>query len=194
MKQGKAIIFSAPSGSGKTTIVQHLLKSHQDLGFSVSATTRERRSHEVHEKDYYFLSQEEFRQKVSEEAFIEWEQVYEGICYGTLKSEIERIWAAGRNVIFDVDVVGGLSLKKYFKDQALAIFVKVPSLDELTQRLQNRNTETEESLAKRLDKATSEMAYEKDFDVTLVNARLDDTLQEAEALVEAFIHDKQAQV
>jgi guanylate kinase len=135
MKQGKAIIFSAPSGSGKTTIVRYLLSTHENLGFSISACTRQRRKqNEVDGKDYYFLTHEEFKQKIAEEAFIEWEQVYEGGYYGTLKSEIERIWGEGKHVLFDVDVKGGLSLKKYFKDQALAVFVKVPSVEELAKR------------------------------------------------------------
>ena len=192
MKQGKAIIFSAPSGSGKTTIVRYLLSTHQNLGFSISACTRQRRKqNEIHGKDYYFLSPEEFKQKIAEGAFVEWEQVYEDLYYGTLKSEIERIWGEGKHILFDVDVKGGLSLKRYFKDRALAVFVKVPSLEELTRRLQQRNTESEKSFEQRLAKAESEMAYEKEFDVTLVNANLDDALRKAEALIETFIQDKQ---
>jgi guanylate kinase len=190
MKQGKAIIFSAPSGSGKTTIVRYLLSTHEDLGFSISACTRQRRKqNEVDGKDYYFLTLEEFKQKIAEEAFVEWEQVYEGGYYGTLKSEITRIWGEGKHVLFDVDVKGGLSLKKYFKDQALAVFVKVPSVEELAKRLRYRNTETRESFDQRLAKAESEMAYEKEFDVTLINANLEDTLKKAELLIEAFIQN-----
>jgi len=192
MKQGKAIIFSAPSGSGKTTIVRHLLSTYQNLGFSISACTRQRRKqNEIHGKDYYFLTPEEFKQKIAEGVFVEWEQVYEDLYYGTLKSEIARIWGEGKHILFDVDVKGGLSLKRYFKDRALAVFVKVPSVEELAQRLRYRNTETKESFEQRLAKAESEMAYEKEFDVTLINANLDDTLKKAEALIEAFIQDKQ---
>ncbi len=191
MKQGKAIIFSAPSGSGKTTIVRYLLSTHENFGFSVSACTRERRKqNEVDGKDYYFLTINEFEQKIAEGAFIEWEQVYEGTYYGTLKSEIERIWNEGKHVLFDVDVKGGISLKNYFKDRALAVFVKVPSVEELEKRLRYRNTETRESFEQRLAKAESEMAYEKEFDVTLVNANLEDTLKKAETLIESFIQDK----
>src|SRR6187402_3699655 len=136
---GKAIIFSAPSGSGKTTIVKHLLASNPDLGFSISASTRDKRGRtESHGKDYYFLAPDEFKKKIDEDAFIEWEEVYEGNFYGTLKSEIERIWNEGKNVIFDVDVKGGLNLKKYFGDKALAIFVLVPSIETLEQRLRGR--------------------------------------------------------
>ena len=192
MKQGKAIIFSAPSGSGKTTIVRYLLSTHRNLGFSISACTRQRRKqNEIHGKDYYFLTPEEFKQKIAEGVFVEWEQVYEDLYYGTLKSEIARIWGEGKHILFDVDVKGGLSLKRYFKDRALAVFVKVPSVEELAQRLRYRNTETKESFEQRLAKAESEMAYEKEFDVTLVNANLDDALRKAEALIEAFIQDKQ---
>ena len=140
--EGKAIIFSAPSGSGKTTIVKHLLEKNSDLGFSISASTRDKRGRtEQHGKDYYFLTPEEFKKKIDNNDFIEWEEVYEGNFYGTLKSEIDRIWQSGKNVIFDVDVKGGLNLKKYFGTAALAIFVKVPSIDTLKERLHDRGTE-----------------------------------------------------
>jgi len=184
---GKAIIFSAPSGSGKTTLVKHLLQNNPDLGFSISASTRDRRGRsEQHGKDYYFLTPEEFKKKIDNDEFIEWEEVYEGNYYGTLKSEIERIWNEGKNVIFDVDVKGGLNLKKYFGDKALAIFVKVPSLEILEERLKNRGTESHASLSQRLFKAKFEMTFQDKFDVVLVNADLDKSLAEAQRLYDAF--------
>lgn len=184
---GKAIIFCAPSGSGKTTIVKHLLQNNPDLGFSISASTRDRRGRtEQNGKDYYFLSPEEFKSKIDNNEFIEWEEVYAGNFYGTLKSEIDRLWAEGKNVIFDVDVKGGLSLKKYFGDNALAIFVKVPSIEVLKERLKDRGTETEESLSRRLFKAKFEMSFQDQFDVVLVNENLDKSLKEAQALYDAF--------
>jgi len=184
---GKALIFSAPSGSGKTTIVRHLLASNPDLGFSISASTRDKRGRtESHGKDYYFLSPEEFKKKIDEDAFIEWEEVYEGNFYGTLKSEIDRIWNEGHNVIFDVDVQGGLNLKKYFGDRALAVFVKVPSVDVLKERLRDRGTESEESLSRRLFKANFEMSFANKFDVVLVNEELQRSLKEAQNLYEDF--------
>ena len=184
---GKALIFSAPSGSGKTTIVKHLLESNPSLGFSISASTRDRRGRtESHGKDYYFLSPEEFKHKIDADEFIEWEEVYAGNFYGTLKSEIDRIWAEGKDVIFDVDVKGGLNLKKYFGDKALAIFVKVPSIDVLKARLNDRGTETEESLSRRLFKANFEMSFQDQFDVVLVNEHLDTSLAEAQRLYDNF--------
>lgn len=184
---GKALIFSAPSGSGKTTIVKHLLQNNSDLGFSISASTRDKRGRtEQHGKDYYFLSPEEFKQKIDANEFIEWEEVYEGNFYGTLKSEIERLWSEGKNVIFDVDVKGGLSLKKYFGDKALAVFVKVPSIEVLKERLKDRGTESEESLSRRLFKAKFEMGFEDKFDVVLVNEDRERSLQEAQRLYNEF--------
>lgn len=184
---GKALIFSAPSGSGKTTIVKHLLQNNTDLGFSISASTRDKRGRtEQHGKDYYFLSPEEFRQKIDANEFIEWEEVYEGNFYGTLKSEIERLWSEGKNVIFDVDVKGGLSLKKYFGDKALAVFVKVPSIEVLKERLKDRGTESEESLSRRLFKAKFEMGFEDKFDVVLVNEDREKSLAEAQKLYDDF--------
>lgn len=184
---GKAIIFSAPSGSGKTTIVKHLLQKNSDLGFSISASTRDKRGRtEQNGKDYYFLSPDEFKKKIDNNQFVEWEEVYEGNFYGTLKSEIERVWAAGKNVIFDVDVKGGLNLKKYFGDKALAIFVKVPSLEVLKERLHDRGTETPESLSRRLFKAKFEMGFSDKFDVVLVNETLDNSLAEAQRLYDNF--------
>jgi len=187
-KNGKAIIFCAPSGAGKTTIVQYLLDNHPELGFSISACTRDKRGRtEVDGIDYYFLTVEEFKKRIDSEEFVEWEEVYEGNFYGTLKSEVQRIWDEGKAVIFDVDVKGGLKLKKYFGDDALAVFVKVPSLDVLEERLKKRNSESSSSLSQRLYKAKFEMTFEKEFDVTLVNEDLPTSLQKAEDLVSGFI-------
>ena len=184
---GKAIIFSAPSGSGKTTIVKHLLEKNSDLGFSISASTRDRRGRtETNGKDYYFLTPEDFKRKIDNNEFVEWEEVYEGNFYGTLKSEIDRVWQSGKNVIFDVDVKGGLNLKKYFGDRALAIFVKVPSIEVLKERLHDRGTETPESLSRRLFKAQFEMSFSDKFDVVLVNENLDKSLAEAQRLYDNF--------
>lgn len=191
MAGGKAIIFSAPSGSGKTTIVHHLLSKNPDLGFSISAATRDKRGRkEENGKDYYFLSPEEFKHKIDNDEFIEWEEVYAGNFYGTLKSEIERVWNNGKNVIFDVDVRGGLNLKKYFGDKALAIFVKVPSVEVLKQRLNDRGTESEESLSRRLFKANFEMTFQDKFDVVLVNEDLEHSLAEAQKLYDSFKNKK----
>ena len=187
MNQGKAIIFSAPSGSGKTTIVKRLVEINPDLEFSISACTRDRRGRqEQNGKDYYFLSPEEFKHKIDNQEFIEWQEVYAGNFYGTLKSEIERIWASGKHVIFDVDVKGGLNLKKYFGDRALAIFVKVPSMETLEQRLRSRDTESEDSLSRRLFKAKFEMTFEDQFDVTLLNQDLEESVREAQELYRSF--------
>lgn len=184
---GKALIFSAPSGSGKTTIVKHLLSTNPDLGFSISASTRDKRGRtEQNGKDYYFLSPEDFKQKIDRDEFIEWEEVYAGNFYGTLKSEIDRIWSEGRNVIFDVDVKGGLNLKKYFGDKALAIFVKVPSIEVLEARLNDRGTESPQSLSQRLFKAKFEMGFQNKFDVVLVNENLETSLKEAQRLYDEF--------
>jgi guanylate kinase len=184
---GKAIIFSAPSGSGKTTIVKHLLNTNPDLGFSISASTRDKRGRtEEHGKDYYFLSPVEFKQKIDNDEFVEWEEVYEGNFYGTLKSEVQRIWDSGKNVIFDVDVKGGMALKKYFGDKGLSIFVKVPSLDVLKERLHDRGTETPESLSRRLFKAQFETTFQDHFDYVLVNEELNHSLAEAQRLYDDF--------
>jgi guanylate kinase len=188
---GKAIIFCAPSGSGKTTIVKHLLKNNADLGFSISASTRDRRGRtEQDGKDYHFLTPDDFKEKIVHNEFIEWEEVYEGNYYGTLKSEIERIWEEGKNVIFDVDVKGGLNLKKYFQEKALAIFVKVPSMEILEQRLHGRGTESAESLSRRLFKAKFEMTFQDEFDVVLVNEDLNKSLAEAQRLYDEFKKNK----
>ena len=184
---GKAIIFSAPSGSGKTTIVRHLLNNNSDLGFSISASTRDKRGRtEADGKDYYFLSPEAFKKKIDNDEFIEWEEVYEGNFYGTLKSEIQRIWDQGKNVIFDVDVKGGLNLKKYFGDKSLAIFVKVPTLYILKERLNDRGTDSDESISRRLFKANFEMSFQDQFDKVLVNENLETSLAEAQRLYDEF--------
>jgi guanylate kinase len=185
---GKAIIFSAPSGSGKTSLVKHLMQQVPDLGFSISACTRDKRGrHEVHGRDYYFLSIDEFKEKIDQDAFVEWEEVYAGNFYGTLKEEVHRIWKEGKAVIFDVDVKGGLALKKYFGEQALAIFVKVPSLEVLESRLNDRGTETEESLSRRIYKAKFEMTFESQFDVTVLNDDFGKSSAETVALVTEFL-------
>lgn len=186
--EGKLIIFSAPSGSGKTTIVRHLLAKYNNLGFSISACTRDRRGrNEVQGKDYYFLTPEEFKKSIDNNEFVEWEEVYPGGYYGTLKSEIERLWAEGKHVLFDVDVKGGLKLKEYFKERALAIFVKAPSEEAIKERLMARGTETEDSLSKRLFKVKFEMSFQDRFDVILLNDNLESALVKAEELVENFV-------
>lgn len=188
MSKGKAFIFAAPSGSGKTTIVKHLLSKRPDLGFSISASTRDKRGRsEENGKDYYFLSKEDFQQKIKDDAFVEWEEVYTGNYYGTLKEEIQRIWDEGRHVVFDVEVKGAMNLKKYFGDKALAVFVKVPTIEELEKRLTSRGTESRESLSQRLYRAEFEMGFEDKFDVTLINENLDESYANAEKLVEDFI-------
>ena len=188
MKDGKAIIFSAPSGSGKTTIVRHLLDRCDQLSFSISATTRGRRvEREVDGKDYYFLTVDDFKQRIKNDEFVEWEEVYDGNFYGTLKSEVERIWAQGKHVIFDVDVKGGINLKEYFKDRALAVFVRVKDETVLEQRLRHRKTESEESLQKRLDKAAYEMTFENGFDKTVISDELEVTLKAAREMVNEFL-------
>ena len=183
----KVVIFCAPSGSGKTTIVKHLLSIDNRLSFSVSACTRKQRANEVHGKDYYFLSHEEFKSKINEGQFLEYEEVYGGNFYGTLKSEIDRIWALNKVVIFDVDVEGGLNIKKYFGNKALAVFVKPPSIESLESRLRFRSTETEETLRMRVDKAVHELAYETSFEKVIVNDNLEEALNNAENIIDAFL-------
>lgn len=188
MQPKKLIIFSAPSGSGKTTIVKHLLEKNPNLGFSISACTRDKRGRtEEHGKDYYFLTPDDFKKRIDNEEFVEWEQVYPGQFYGTLKSEIERVWDSGKHVVFDVDVKGGLNIKKYYDDKALAIFVKCPSMEVLEQRLRARKTDTEESISARLFKVKFEMGFEDKFDVTLVNNDLQEAFQKAQQLIDDFI-------
>lgn len=186
--EGKLIIFSAPSGSGKTTIVHHLLTTNLQFGFSISACTRDRRGRsEQNGKDYYFLSPDEFKHKIDNDEFVEWEEVYTGAFYGTLKSEIQRLWNEGKHVLFDVDVQGGLKLKKYYGDRALAVFVKVPDEATLVERLQSRGTEDTDSLSKRLFKVHFEMSFQDQFDVVLVNDKLEDSLAKAQKLVDNFV-------
>lgn len=188
---GKAIIFSAPSGSGKTTIVKHLAANNENLGFSISACTRQPRTDiESNGKDYYFFTTEEFEAKINNNEFIEWEEVYDGVYYGTLKSEIERLWNEGKHVIFDVDVKGGLNLKNYFGERALAVFVKVPSIDDLEKRLHARGSESAERINQRLNKAKYELSFENQFDVTLLNATLEESLIESQELIEHFLQQE----
>jgi len=185
--KGKLIIFSAPSGAGKTTIVKHLLSKNLGLEFSVSATSRPIRGAEVDGKDYYFISSEEFKRRVDHEEFLEYEEVYPGIYYGTLKSEVERIRLQGGHVIFDVDVVGGCNIKKYYGDEALSVFVQPPSPEELKKRLVGRSTDCEEVIATRLAKANYEMTFAPRFDVILINNVLEEALKEAEKIVTDFL-------
>ncbi|MCF1190500.1 guanylate kinase [Mangrovimonas sp. AS39] len=190
MNKGKLIVFSAPSGSGKTTIVRHLLGLDKlNLEFSISATSREPRGTEKDGKDYYFLSAEEFKKKIKNEEFLEWEEVYRDNFYGTLKSEVTRIWSHGKHVIFDIDVSGGLRIKRKYPQETLAIFVKPPSIDELKIRLKKRKTESEDKINMRVAKASAELATAPLFDVIIENDNLDKALHEAEMLVENFINN-----
>jgi len=191
MEKGKLVIFSAPSGAGKTTIVKHLLESGLNLEFSISAASRKKRSGEVDKKDYYFLSADEFKERINEGDFLEWEEVYTDHFYGSLKSEVERIRSKGINVIFDVDVVGGLNIKKYFGDDALAVFVLPPHIDELEKRLRGRSTEDDESLKKRLEKAEHELSFATEFDYQLINDNLEVAKEEAVNIIKEFIDSKE---
>lgn len=187
---GKLIVFSAPSGSGKTTIVKHLLgKEDLNLEFSISAASRKPRGEETNGKDYYFMSTEEFKKHIKNEDFLEWEEVYRDNFYGTLKSEVERIWAKGKNVIFDIDVSGGLRIKHKFPVETLAVFVKPPSIDELKIRLKKRSTETDDKINMRIAKASVELATAPQFDVVIKNYDLDIALEEAYQLVKDFVKD-----
>lgn len=183
----KVVIFSAPSGSGKTTIVKYLLSKGLNMEFSISATSRPLRGQEQHGKDYYFLSAEEFRQHIDNDDFVEWEEVYAGRYYGTLKSELERIWGKGNFVLFDVDVKGGVNIKRIFGDKALSVFVMPPSIDELRKRLVGRATDSAEEIEKRLAKAAEEITYAPQFDVTVVNDNLDEACQKAFDIVSNFL-------
>ncbi|GAA4334463.1 guanylate kinase [Mucilaginibacter gynuensis] len=184
---GKLIIFSAPSGAGKTTIVHHLLGKIPDLEFSISATTRLARGEEVDGQDYYFISKEEFLHRIAKKQFVEFEEVYSGTFYGTLRTEIERIWQKGKTVIFDIDVEGGMHLKRKYEDQALAIFVQPPSLEVLKERLSGRGTDSAEKLQERFAKAEKELNYAPQFDIILKNYDLNTACAEAEQLVSDFI-------
>ncbi|MBU2949897.1 guanylate kinase [Tamlana agarivorans] len=187
--KGKLIVFSAPSGSGKTTIVRHLLGQEDlNLEFSISATSRESRGTEVHGKDYYFLSADDFKNHIKNDDFLEWEEVYRDNFYGTLKTEVERIWAKGKNVIFDIDVSGGLRIKRKFPEETLAIFVKPPSVDELKIRLKKRKTETEDKINMRVAKASAELATAPLFDTIVINDTLEHALEEAHQKISDFIN------
>jgi len=186
--KGKLFVFSAPSGSGKTTIVRHLLKQERfNLEFSISATSREPRGFEVDGKDYYFISTQDFKSKIKGDEFLEWEEVYRDNFYGTLKTEVERIWALEKHVIFDIDVVGGLRVKNKFPEETLAVFVKPPSVDELKIRLKKRSTESEDKINMRIAKASVELATAPQFDKIIKNYDLDVALQEAEDLMGDFL-------
>lgn len=185
----KVIIFSAPSGAGKSTVVNHLLGIHPELEFSISATSRAPRGQEQHGVEYYFYSADEFRQMISEDKFVEYEEVYAGSFYGTLRSEVERIWAKGNVIIFDIDVQGGVNLKRIFGDQAFSIFIQAPSVEILRERLVKRGTDTPEAIEKRVSKAASEMEFAAGkFDYTLVNDDLQTALAEAERIVDEFLN------
>lgn len=184
---GKLVIFSAPSGSGKTTIVRELLKRFNCFEFSISATSRKPRGEEKDGKDYYFLSNEEFKACVERGEFVEWEEVYQGTCYGTLKREMERIWAKGNIILFDVDVMGGISLKRLFGDDACSVFIMPPSVEELERRLRGRGTDAEEVILKRIAKAEFELSKAPEFDHIVVNDKLDDAVSEVEKILNDFI-------
>jgi guanylate kinase len=188
-KKGKVIIFSAPSGAGKTSIVQLLLKKLTNLSFSISACTREKRENETNEVDYYFLTLDSFKKKISNSSFIEWEEVYKDQFYGTLKSEIDRIWNNNQHVIFDVDVKGGIALKNYFGKNALSIFIEPPSIKELKKRLVNRGSEDVKSLNKRISKAKLELSFKEKFDAVVVNKTLNNAFIETETLVQNFLNN-----
>lgn len=186
-QNGKLVIFSAPSGAGKSTLVNYLLPQFPALSFSISATSRSPRGREQHGKDYYFLSSEEFKARVAGDDLLEWEEVYAGTYYGTLRSEVERIWAQGKVVVFDIDVVGALNLKRQFGDRALALFVQAPSVEVLEQRLRGRGTDSEEKIQQRVAKATIEMARAPEFDTVVVNDDLDTAKAEALAILKDFL-------
>ena len=186
--KGKLFVFSAPSGSGKTTIVRHLLKQERfNLAFSISATSREPRGFEKDGEDYYFISLRDFKNKIKEDAFLEWEEVYRDNFYGTLKTEVERIWSQKKHVIFDIDVVGGLRIKKKFPENTLSVFVKPPSVDELKIRLKKRSTESEDKINMRIAKASVELATAPQFDKIIKNYDLEVALKEAEALMSDYL-------
>lgn len=187
MKEGKIVIFCAPSGSGKSTIVQHLLKIYPTLAFSISATSRAPRGAEQNGREYYFITADEFRAKIEADELVEWQEVYAGSYYGTLKSEVERLWADGKVVVFDIDVYGGINLKNMFGDRALGVFIQAPSIEELRRRLVGRATDSSEAIERRIAKAAEEMAQAGKFDVVLVNDDLEKAYREAEGLIEEFL-------
>ena len=190
MSSNKVIIFSAPSGAGKTTVVKHLLQNlTSQLSFSISACSRAPRQNEVNGKDYHFLSVEDFKKGIDNKLFLEWEEVYQNLFYGTLLEEVERIWSNGKAIIFDVDVKGGISLKRHFGEKALSVFVAPPSLGVLEERLRRRGTENEEDLQKRIGKAAQEMTHKNDFDKVLVNENLERACQQALEMVQDFLAD-----
>jgi guanylate kinase len=184
---GKMIVLTAPSGGGKTTIKKHLLEEYNELGFSISVTTREKRPSEIDGKDYYFRSTKEFNQLIEEDAFLEWEEVYKNQFYGTLKSEVDRLWALGKHIVFDVDVHGAQDIKKMYGDRCMAVFIRPPSIQVIVDRLKGRETETAESLAKRVRRIEREMSFEHKFDKVLINDLLLVAFKEAENLVESFL-------
>ncbi len=184
---GKLVIFSAPSGAGKSTLVNYLLPQFPQLSFSISATSRAPRGQEEHGKDYYFLSSEEFKVRVAQDELLEWEEVYSGTYYGTLRTEVERIWSEGKVVVFDIDVVGALNLKKQFGDRALTLFVQAPSVEILEQRIRGRGTDSEEKIQQRVAKATIEMARAPEFDKVVVNDDLNTAKAEALAILKDFL-------
>lgn len=188
--QGKVIIVSAPSGAGKTSIVRHLLEQVPDLKFSISATTRPKRDYEIDGKDYYFLTPEQFKERLANDEFLEWQEVYADQFYGSLKSEVERIWSNGQAVIFDVDVLGGLNIKKFYGDEALSVFIEPPTMEELENRLKNRGTENDASLKKRLAKAEYELSFAQQFDKIVLNDDLKTAQQEMIDLVRDFLEEK----
>ena len=185
---GKLIVISAPSGAGKTSIVHQLLKDIPELSFSVSASSRERRENEVHGKDYYFLGVEGFQKMIKEDAFLEWEQVYENQYYGTLKSEIDRIWSEGKTIIFDVDVVGGLNIKKQYPKECLSIFIMPPSIEVLAKRLIGRGSESDESVKKRLDKAEEEISKNNQFEIIILNDNFETACEQTKEIITNFIN------
>ena len=185
---GKLIVISAPSGTGKTSIIHHLLKNIPELSFSVSACSREKRDHEIHGKDYYFLDVEDFQNKIKEDAFLEWEEVYENQYYGTLKSEIERIWSEGKTVIFDVDVIGGLNIQKKYPKECLSLFIMPPSVDVLRVRLSGRGSESEEKLEMRLEKAEQEILTNQKFDKVILNDDFGIACEETMKVITNFIN------
>lgn len=186
----KMIVFTAPSGAGKTTLVRHLLEKYNFLDFSISACTREKRPYEEEGKDYYFITPDDFKAKIANHEFVEYEEVYENQYYGTLRSEVERIWKSGKAIVFDIDVKGAVNIKKRYKENCLTVFVKPPSFEVLVERLKNRQTESDESLRKRVNRIKRELSFETDFDTVIVNDLLDVAKKESEYLVENFILGK----